>query len=97
MAEQLFDRVRPSIAIVGFALVVLVLWSTISTIRQYNRLREFKGPRSAGFSKWWLVRTVAGGRAYLDFWDVTKRYGMLDAQFCWFATAFASPYAGPGC
>ncbi|KAJ4175219.1 hypothetical protein NW754_005639 [Fusarium falciforme] len=73
----LVDGVRPSIAIAGLLIGVLIFWSGISTWRQYNRLRDFKGPRLAGFSKWWLIRTVGSGRAYLDFWEVTKKYGSI--------------------
>ncbi|RSL93864.1 hypothetical protein CEP52_012997 [Fusarium oligoseptatum] len=73
----LFDGLRPSIAITGLLVAVLIFWSGISTWRQYNRLRDFKGPRLAGFSKWWLIRTVGSGRAYLDFWEVTKKHGSI--------------------
>lgn len=66
---------RPSIAIAGTLVLFFTLWSALSTWRQYYRLRNFKGPRIAGFSKWWLVKRVGGGRAYLDFWEVTQKYG----------------------
>ncbi|RSM20322.1 hypothetical protein CDV31_000817 [Fusarium ambrosium] len=72
-----FDGLRPSIAIAGLLVAVLIFWSGISTWRQYNRLCAFKGPRLAGFSKWWLIKTVGSGRAYLDFWEVTKKYGSI--------------------
>lgn len=66
---------RPSVAIaVGVVLLVLVA-NILSTIRQYRRLAHFKGPFQASLSKWWLVKTVGGRRAYLDFWEVTQRYG----------------------
>jgi hypothetical protein len=75
--REIAGDVRPSIAIAGLLVVLLTLCSAISTWRQYNRLREFKGPRLAALSKWWLIKKVGGGRAYLDFWEVTKQYGML--------------------
>ncbi|KAF5988492.1 cytochrome P450 monooxygenase [Fusarium bulbicola] len=75
--REIAGDVRPSIAIAGLVAVFLALWSTLSTWQQYNRLREFKGPRLAAISKWWLIRKVGGGRAYLDFWEVTKQYGMF--------------------
>jgi hypothetical protein len=68
---------RPSIAIAGALALFLALWSALSTWRQYYRLRQFKGPRLAAFSKWWLIKKVGGGRAYLDFWEVTQKYGMF--------------------
>lgn len=58
----------------------VVLSYAASTLQQYYRLRNFKGPWSAGFSSWWHVRSVAGGRAYLDYWEVTQRYGQCLAR-----------------
>lgn len=78
--RDVFGDVRPSIAIAGLLVVFLTLWSALSTLRQYNRLREFKGPRLAALSKWWLIKKVGGGRAYLDFWEVTKQYGIFPQQ-----------------
>ncbi|OAA58727.1 Cytochrome P450 [Cordyceps fumosorosea ARSEF 2679] len=60
-------------SILGFALVV----SLGTRLRQYWRLRHFKGPFLAGFSRLWLVRSTWSGRAYLDFWDVTCKYGSI--------------------
>ncbi|KAF7558832.1 hypothetical protein G7046_g5333 [Stylonectria norvegica] len=68
---------RPSVVLVALIFVGIVLWSLTSTLRQYNRLRDFKGPFIAGFSKWWLIKTVGGSRAYLDFWEVTRKYGSI--------------------
>lgn len=66
---------RPSVAAaVGFVFL-LIIASILSTVRQYRRLAHFKGPLQASLSKWWLIKTVGGGRAYLDFWEVTQRYG----------------------
>lgn len=78
--REMAGDVRPSVAIAGLLLVFLTLWSALSTWRQYNRLREFKGPRLAALSKWWLIKKVGGGRAYLDFWEVTKQYGKLSSN-----------------
>ncbi|KAF5541139.1 cytochrome P450 monooxygenase [Fusarium napiforme] len=75
--REIAGDVRPSIAIGGLVAVFLTLWSVLSTWRQDNRLREFKGPRLAALSRWWLIKKVGGGRAYLDFWEVTKRYGSI--------------------
>ncbi|EWG49992.1 hypothetical protein FVEG_09330 [Fusarium verticillioides 7600] len=67
--REIVGDVRPSIAIAGLVAIFVVLWSVLSTWQQYNRLREFKGPRLAALSKWWLIKKVGGGRAYLDFWE----------------------------
>lgn len=77
LLQELTAAARPSIAIAGLLVVFLTVWSALSTWRQYNRLSNFKGPRLAAFSKWWLITRVGGGRAYLDFWEVTKKYGMF--------------------
>ncbi|KAF9872377.1 cytochrome P450 [Colletotrichum karsti] len=61
----------------AIALSLLVLYVVASTIRQYARLRHVRGPPSAGFSKWWLVRTVYGGRQHLDFYEAFLKYGPL--------------------
>jgi hypothetical protein len=77
--QSVIDAVtrRPSLA-AGTALVALfALSSALSTARQYLRLRHIKGPSGTGFSKYWLVKTVGGRTAYLDFWGVTQQYGEL--------------------
>ncbi len=48
-----------------------------SRLRQYLRLRDFNGPVLAGFSRLWLVQTVWSGKAYLHFWDVTRKHGLF--------------------
>jgi hypothetical protein len=59
-----------------FSLYILVV--VAQTIRTWYRLRYFKGPFWAAFSKWWLVRHVVGGGSFhLDSYDVCKKYGML--------------------
>ncbi|KAG9502258.1 hypothetical protein J7337_005084 [Fusarium musae] len=75
--REIVGDARPSIAIAGLVAIFVTLWSVLSTWPQYNRLREFKGPRLAALSKWWLIKKVGGGRAYLDFWEVTKQYGSI--------------------
>jgi hypothetical protein len=59
------------------ASLVIVGWATVSTLVQYRRLAHIKGPPGAGWSNWWLIRTVSGGRAHLDFYDACRMYGML--------------------
>ncbi len=67
---------RPVVASLGGAAVLLVVWIVFSTLRQYLRLRHIKGPALAGFSQWWLVRAVGGGRTHLDLFEVCEKYGM---------------------
>jgi hypothetical protein len=59
-----------------FSLFIVVF--AAQTIQTWYRLRHFKGPFWAAFSKWWLVRHVVGGGTFhLDVYDVCRRYGML--------------------
>lgn len=66
---------RPSVAVAIGVVLLFIVVNVLSTIRQYRRLAHFKGPFQASLSKWWLIKRVGGGRAYLDFWEVNKRYG----------------------
>ncbi|KAM0298168.1 hypothetical protein HYE67_001208 [Fusarium culmorum] len=61
----------------GFALVGLLVFVAyvVATLRQWARLRHFKGPALAGFSQLWLISCVGGGRTHLDLWEVCKKYG----------------------
>lgn len=64
------------------AIFVAIAWSLksiVSRIWCYHRLSHFGGPLLAGFSRLWLVQTVWSGKAYLSFWEVTKKHGELRA------------------
>lgn len=63
----------------GFALVGLLVFVAyvVATLRQWARLRHFKGPALAGFSQLWLISCVGGGRTHLDLWEACKKYGKL--------------------
>ncbi|KDN62705.1 putative cytochrome P450 [Colletotrichum sublineola] len=69
---------RDYAAYASVAVSVVVIYSVVSVIRQYAQLRHIKGPPGSGFTKWWLVRAVYGGRMHLDFYDAYKKYGMLE-------------------
>lgn len=71
---------RPSVTIAVAVVGVLIVWTVFSTWRQYSRLSHFKGPLLASLSKWWLIKTVGNGRAYLDFWEINKKYGQCHPQ-----------------
>lgn len=62
---------------VSILLLLLVLTSIVQRIRAWYRLRHFKGPLSAAFSRLWLIRHSTGGRLHLDFAEVTEKYGSL--------------------
>lgn len=58
------------LAISGF----IFAW-IFSTVRQYRRLRHFKGPPLAAVSKFWHLKTATSPRAYLELYEVTQKYG----------------------
>lgn len=67
------------------AILVAVAWSLksiASRLWYYHRLSHFGGPLLAGFSRLWLVQTVWSGKAYLSFWEVTKKHGELRPICC---------------
>ncbi|KAK2051772.1 cytochrome P450 [Colletotrichum caudatum] len=68
---------RDYAAYASVAVSVVVIYSIASVIRQYVRLQHIKGPPGSGFTKWWLLRAVYGGRMHLDFYDAYEKYGPL--------------------
>jgi hypothetical protein len=50
----------------------------LQALRSWYRLRHFKGPLFAAFSRIWLVRRLRGGRLHLDFQEVNQKYGLFD-------------------
>jgi hypothetical protein len=58
-----------------FTLTVTLAWFISSSVCQYFRLRHFDGPLLAKISNLWLFSSVNSGRSYLDFWQVTQKYG----------------------
>ncbi|KAI8297524.1 hypothetical protein K4K61_012773 [Colletotrichum sp. SAR11_59] len=67
----------PTRAAANCILGIFILWWLFSTVKQYLRLRHFRGPPLAAFSKLWHLKTVWGPKAHLDFYDVVKKYGNL--------------------
>lgn len=61
------------------SLVLLyVIVAGAQTIRTWYKLRHFKGPSWAAFSKWWLVlHQVGRTRFHLEAYEVCKKYGMV--------------------
>ncbi|KXX74701.1 Pisatin demethylase [Madurella mycetomatis] len=54
---------------------ILILWVLFTRIRNWYALRHIPGPRTAGWSKFWLVRRQINGRLLQDLRDVSKKYG----------------------
>ncbi|KAK3319973.1 pisatin demethylase [Cercophora scortea] len=59
------------------AVVLLITYRSILTIRQYYRLRHIPGPPTTGISKIWMLRNELGGRMNLVLEDITKKYGPI--------------------
>lgn len=65
------------------ALLLIVAYNIGSIIREDRRLRHIKGPTSARFSKWWLIRSMMSGRQYLDLYETNEKYGaLLESPLC---------------
>jgi cytochrome P450 len=58
--------------------VFVVAYSILSRVyNRYFHLRQFNGPVLAAFSRLWLVRTYASGKAAQTFLNVNDQYGKL--------------------
>lgn len=80
------DRILPSsgeapATAFSFAnLVILVAlgllgYFSVSIYTTWRRLRHIPGPRSAGFSKWWMLRNTLGGSMHLALKAACDTYG----------------------
>jgi hypothetical protein len=47
----------------------------IKLYRDYDRLKDFKGPWLAPWTSFWLVRAVAGLQTHAELYDVCQKYG----------------------
>ena len=61
-------------------LVLAIVGYSIHCIAQYAPLRQFKGPRTSGFSKLWLLKVMRSGRMHLSFTEANKKHGMPDVN-----------------
>lgn len=75
-----FLQQLPQIGLLQLAAVagiIILICYVVSTIRQWARLRHFRGPAIAGFTQLWLISKVGGGRTHLDLWEACKKYGQF--------------------
>lgn len=58
-------------------LIVLLLtaYLVLGRLREYWRLRHFKGPAAAGISWWKHSKATISGKAHEYYGDVTEKYG----------------------
>ena len=47
----------------------------IKLYRDYDRLKDFKGPWAAPWTSFWLVRAVGGLQAHAKLDEVCQKYG----------------------
>lgn len=59
----------------GLGILTCVGLFAARTFWTWYRLRHIKGPFSAAFSNYWLVRHVAAGVMHLDLAEVCEKYG----------------------
>jgi len=60
-----------------FVLPSIVAFLAASRYSQYQRLKQFKGPFSTGFSWLWHSKAVLSARAHRAYGDVTEKYGTI--------------------
>jgi hypothetical protein len=64
------------LAIAYWQLGVLALLAYVARLYgQYYRLRHFQGPRTTGFSVWWMILAVKGKKTHLAYAGVNEKYG----------------------
>jgi hypothetical protein len=56
--------------------LLFTAYLVLGRLREYHRLRHFRGPATTGISWWWHSKAVIGGRANEYYGDVTNTYGM---------------------
>lgn len=80
MSPGALDRIAGNcswLVLVTSSLGLLVLYVVCERVGSWYRLRHFKGPPLAAFSRVWLARSSTGGRLHLDLKEVNEKYGML--------------------
>lgn len=66
----------PSLTNVAFLLVLgLFGYYSVSIYTTYRRLRHIPGPRTAGISKWWMLRNTLGGNMHLALKEACETHG----------------------
>jgi hypothetical protein len=57
--------------------ILLLFFSAIASQEwgSYRKLASFKGPFLARFSNFWIGNTILTRKQYLEFYDVSQKYG----------------------
>ncbi|KAF1842508.1 pisatin demethylase [Cucurbitaria berberidis CBS 394.84] len=93
---EVFQRLYP-------ILLLAAAYTLIGRIREYWRLRHFRGPPTTGISWWWHSKAVFSGRAHEYYGNATEKYGPIarvapnhlitsDPEFWAKCNAVRSPY-----
>ncbi len=73
---SILDRPSNLIRLLAVASALLAAVSYVFQIlRQYYRLRHFKGPAGVGFSKWWMIKKQIAGSMNTVMGEVSETYG----------------------
>jgi hypothetical protein len=76
MASGSSDAVSGSGLRILLPVILLVLaYFVFGRLREYWRLRHFKGPFTTGISWWWHSRAAIVGKAHEYYGDATEKYG----------------------
>ena len=58
-----------------YLVAVAVAVYAIKLYRDYDRLKDFKGPWVAPWTSFWLVRAAGGLQTHAELYEVCKKYG----------------------
>lgn len=75
MGNSALAALLGSVSYLYISLLVVVVYFVVARLRQYYRLRQFKGPTTTGISWWWHSKAVLSGQAQRYYGDVTEKYG----------------------
>ena len=80
-------------------LALAVVGYIVHCFTQHARLCQFKGPRTVGFSKLWLLKVMRSGTMHHYFTEANKKYGTLMALFLSSSVAVyeSAPYMLTSC
>lgn len=59
----------------AFLILGLLGYYSVSLYTTWRRLRHIPGPRSAGLSKWWMLRNTLGGNMHLALKAACEAHG----------------------
>jgi hypothetical protein len=71
------------IPVTGLLFAGVVLYLCVGAVVNYLKLRKFKGPPSAAFSRFWLWRQSLGQRAHIAQKEALAKYGTTHWYIHW--------------